>query len=99
MHIYFKILIFCAVVAFALGGFDSYWGKHDTIYDNKLNKTRCVDRETGEIIDMDPPCVYITEAGQKAVRQKISSCVKKGRSQDECTEIAYDWLYTKLPKK
>ena len=48
---------------------------------------------------MDPPCVYITVAGQKAVRQKINDCVKRGGKKEECTEIAYDWLYTKMPKK
>ena len=48
---------------------EPYWETHKSVWDPKLNQNRCVD-ESGQIMDMEPPCLSLTVAGRHAVQKK-----------------------------
>lgn len=72
-----------------------YWEKHKKEYDPKLQQYRCIDKNTGEIMEMDPPCYVLTLAGRYAIEKRVKKCVEKGGNEDDCTTEAYKWSFKK----
>lgn len=91
------IAVVILIIIYATGGFDTYWERHKTVYDPKLNRSRCIDKDTGEIMDIDPPCVVLTLDGQKAIKKRQEKCEKNGGNPEDCKKEAWDWIFSKIP--
>lgn len=76
---------------------ETYFERHKSIYDPKLNQYRCVN-SSGDIMDMEPPCLSLTLSGRHAVQKKEKDCIDLGREPSTCKKEARDWLYSKMPK-
>lgn len=76
---------------------EPYWKKHKSVYDPKLKQNRCID-ETGNIMDIEPPCLSLTVEGRNALQKKEKNCIDEGGVSEKCKKEAWDWLYSKRPK-
>lgn len=97
-RIYFALINICIVLSIVGCPFEeSYWERYKSVYDPKLKQMRCVD-ETGNIMDMEPPCYVLTLAGRQAVTKKEKDCIEAGGQPEKCKNEAWNWLYSKRPK-
>lgn len=95
---YYVVIVVIAIIAFfrATNGFSpSLVEKHKAIYDPMLKKYRCIDKDTGEMMDLQPPCIQPTKAGLEAVLEKQRKCEERGGNPDRCFSIASQWLFAK----
>jgi len=81
-----------------LNFFTPYWERQKSAYDPKLQVLRCVDRNTGELMDIDPPCLVLTLKGRRAIQERTASCRQQGGEEEVCRDDAWAWMRSKQPK-
>lgn len=95
-HVY-VYLIAGAAALYISGYFDSYWIKHKSVYDPKLGVNRCVDKDSGELMDIDPPCLVLTLKGRSEIEKRQKKCEDGGGNPGDCFREAFDWVASKAP--
>jgi hypothetical protein len=88
-----------ALIAFANGSFKKSWKKHRVVYDRQQGKDRCIDKRTGEFLNVDPPCWVITPKGRERQEKRETNCVQKGGDPGACKDEARAWIFSKGPGK
>ena len=81
-----------------LNFFTPYWERQKSAYDPKLRVLRCIDRDTGELMDIDPPCLVLTLKGRRAIQKRTVACQQRGGQEEACHTEAWDWVWLKRPK-
>jgi hypothetical protein len=92
------VLVLCLGYLWDEGYLGFYWDRYDSIYDPKLNVTRCID-DNGELSQaLSPPCAVVNSRGMKARERWAKRCEESGRDSESCTAESYQWLYSTEPK-
>jgi hypothetical protein len=68
------------------------------VWDPQLQRSRCIDKGTGELADFDPPCVVLTLAGRYALQRRAQRCLREGGTEEQCFTEAWAWMRTKKPQ-
>jgi len=75
-----------------------YWEKHRVVYDPLLKRDRCIDKISGEIMELDPPCAILTMKGREAVDKRKDKCVRNGGAKAACDKESQKWIMSQLEK-
>ena len=76
----------------------TYWEKHRVVYDPLLKRDRCIDKISGELMEIDPPCAVLKMNGQEAITMRKDKCIHDGGSADACYKESLKWMMSKLEK-
>jgi hypothetical protein len=89
---------FSWVADYVLDFFTPYWERHKSVHDPKLQVLRCIDRDTGEMMEIDPPCLVLTLKGRRAIEEQTAFCRQKGGAEEACRDEAWAWMRSKQRK-